>query len=239
MNILPDEDRSFVRIQDQRLPECGWLLRLPEYGFGRRPLEGVAWKILEGGSALRFEWEPPEEIRDEAGVAYAGEIRAGEDEVEFSITRRNLSSVPWENDQRSLFCLMSRDATPFHDIDGVRTYALKDGIFQSVCQLVNSRFAEHRMCSFPVRSDPAGPREDATERLMAKISRDGKWGLAMATDIGGHVSCNQQPRVSCIHSNPNWGEVPPGGEAGARGKVYLVPAPAEDLISRYTADFAC
>jgi hypothetical protein len=237
MKIWPEEDRSFVRIRDERLPDCSWLLRLPEYGYGRNPLRGVRWEVVREGERLRFSWEPPESLRKEAGVAYQGEVSAAAGEVEFRVTRQNLSEQAWKSDQASLFCLISADAATFHDIDGVRTYALKDGIFQSVSQLVNSRFAAHRMCGFPVRTGPGGPQASAVERLMAKISRDGDWVFGLATDIAGHLSCNHQPQVSCIHSNPNWGEVPPGGQATARGKVYLLPAPIEDLLVRYKADF--
>jgi len=237
MKIWPEEDRSFVRIRDDRLPDCTWLLRLPEYGYGRNPLRGVTWDVVEEEKQLRYSWTPSEDLKEEAGVAYWGEIRAGEDGVEFAITRQNLSGKPWENDQASLFCLISADAPPFHDIDGVRTYALKDDLFQSVNQLVESRFQAHRMCGFPVRTAPGGPKEGATERLMAKISRDAQWALGIATDISGHLSCNHQPHVSCIHSNPNWGQTPPGASSEARGKVYLLPAPIEDLQARYESDF--
>lgn len=237
MKIWPDEDRSFVRIRDDRLPECTWLLRLPEYGYGRNPLRGVRWDVIEEEKQLRYSWEPSEDLKEETGVAYRAEVRAAQDEVEFVVVRRNLSAAAWENDQASLFCLISADAPPFHDIDGVRTYALKDGLFQSVNQLVDSRFPAHRMCGFPVRIGPGDDREGAVGRLMAKISRDAQWVLGLATDIGGHLSCNHQPRVSCIHSNPNWGQAPPGGESPARGKVYLLPAPIEALLARYESDF--
>lgn len=237
MTIFPDQDRSFVRICDERVPGQEWLLRLPEYGYGRAPLSGVKWEVREEGKKLYYTWSPPPETRSQIGIAYESEIEARADEVEFSIARRNLSESSWKDREvGSLFCFMSRDASLFHDIDGVRSYALKDDIFQSVNQLVNSRFMHHRMCSFPVRTSPEGPKENACERLMAKISRDAEWVVGIATNIAGWISCNQQPQVSCIHSNPWWGAVPPGGEAKARGKVYLVES-IDVLKARYVADF--
>ncbi|MBI2194793.1 MAG: hypothetical protein HYU36_22660 [Planctomycetes bacterium] len=237
MNVFSDSDHSFVRIRDDRLPGCEWLLQLPEYGYAGVTLGGVSWEEVEAGRRLRYTWRPSDDLRATAGVFYEGEIRASEDDVSFRVRRANLSSADWSSSQGSLFCLRSGAAAPFHDLDGVRTYALKGGMFQSVCQLVNARFAGHRMCRFPVRSAPGEEAADACERLMAKISRDGRWVLGIATDRCGCLSCNHQPAVSCIHSNPNWGVVRPGGSAEARGKVYLLNSSIEMLRARYEADF--
>ena len=237
MNIYPDEARSFVRFTDARIPNHEWLLRLPEYGYSNKIVTGVQWDVVEEGSHLRFSWQPPEGEAEEIGIEYETEITAVADEMEFTVKRTNISSSNWtDREVGSLFCLMSRDAPSFHDIDGVRSYALKDEIFQSVNQLVDSRFAHHRMCVFPVRTSPDAEPDNPCERLMAKISIDAEWVLGIATDIAGWLSCNQQPKTSCIHSNPRWGEVEPGGEATARGKVYLVED-IDILKSRYESDF--
>lgn len=237
MNIAPDHDRSFVCIRDDRLAGCEWLLQLPEYGYGKVTLSSVRWEVLEAGKHLRYSWDDAETEQPEAGVAYRGEIAAGEDALEFRVLRMNHSPSAWNNDQGSLFCLRSAEAPLFHDIDGVRTYAFQDGIFQTVNQLVDACFVAHRMCRFPVRTAPGASGVGSAERLMAKISKDGRWVLGIATDVCGWLSCNHQPKVSCIHSNPIWGVVSPGGRGEARGKVYLLEQPIEALLARYRGDF--
>ena len=42
---------------------------------------------------------------------------------------------------------------------------------------------------------------------------------------------------SCIHANPEWGDLNPGEERRACGKVYYFEGTKDELFSRYQSDF--
>ena len=71
---------------------------------------------------------------------------------------------------------------------------------------------------------------------MAKVSRDGKWVLAIASDAGRGVSFNLQRGTGCIHQNPHWGKLKAGEEKAIHCRVYLIRGTLDDVWERYTQD---
>lgn len=75
-----------------------------------------------------------------------------------------------------------------------------------------------------------------TENLMGAVSRDGKWlvGYTWSVEPIGLMSNCGNP---CLHTGAGFSpEIPPGGSFTWRGKVYLLPNDADELIRRYRAD---
>jgi hypothetical protein len=198
----------------------------------QRHARGVVWEAEPAGKGLTYHWGVSEERKRQIGLDFDGELQAREDCVEFRITARNPGEQPWEREHLSLVCCRSGSSPAFEDYNAERTFVCRGGEFIPVARLLDGRFADHRMCGFPV-----GEGDEGYERLSAKISRDGQWVLGVAVDRAGSLSFNFQRRVSCIHSNPRWGKLAPGQEVTIRGRVYLMRGTLADLYQRYCADF--
>jgi len=246
MKLEPDGDRPFVIVTHRQLPHCAWKLRLPEYAYfterdGKRRgviASDVVWERSDDGRTLRFRWNAPLDVKREAGVDFSGVVTAGDIEVAFEVSMTNLSDEAWKG-RSSLFCLMCGEAPLFHDYDARRTYVYRAGRFITVNEMVGGEFAPHRMCGFPA----VGPAEvdesgKKVSGFMAKVSSDGEWVLGIATDIARSVSCNFKLRTSCIHSNPNWGEVAPNETVTARGKFYLFRGTLQELLEKIKSEFS-
>lgn len=105
----------------------------------------------------------------------------------------------------------------FQDIDGVRTYALKDGMLQSVCQLVDSRYNADRICELPTEEGGCDP-------LLVKISRDGNHSIGLSFENCSHLMTNQQPEVSSLGASFD-------DSQPIRGELRMTEDEAETLIS--------
>ena len=130
-------------------------------------------------------------------------------------------------------CLISGGAPSFVDYEARRTFVRRGSGFVTMNEIVEGKFASHRMCGIAVSREGDQP----VSRLAAKISADGKWVLGLAVDRAGSLSFNFQKRTSCIHSNPSWPLLKVGEQATARGRMYLLKGSLDDLWRRYVDDF--
>jgi hypothetical protein len=227
------------------------VLRIPEFvkapdGAGSCCPDNIIWEQMSPSTQLRYRWDVADSVKQHWATDIQGQARADGDVMNFEVTMRNAGDVPqpWG---AFLFCLQCGAWGAFQDYDGQRTFVHTPAGWKTVNQMQAGLFEDHRMCVFP---NTAG---GASDNLMAKISLDGQWVLAMAIDRPGWVSCNHQIWPSCIHANPVWGRLPaetaadpktcgeplpPGASVTAHGKVYLLGADLDALYERYTADFA-
>lgn len=212
------------------------VLRMPEFvksaDGSKRPSPGnVMWQDLERERHLKYTWAEDEAVKRELSTDISGEAWAGEDAVEFTVTNTNLGDRPHSNGAY-LFCLQAGEFwSHFHDYHGRRTFVRLGDEWVSVHEMQHGLFEDHRMCGYQV--EPNG----VSHNLMAKVSEDGEWALAMALDKPGTVSSNHQLWPSCIHTNPAWSTLAPGESETARGRVWFFIGGLDDVYYRFRRDF--
>ena len=248
LSISPVADKPHFRITCPEPLGGSLVFRVPEFvkapdGASTYGPSNVAWEHVVEGTHLRYEWAEPDAVKRKWATDFRGEVRTAEDEVAFDVTMRNTGDAPqpWGV---FLFCLQAGGCRGFQDYDGVRTFVRLNDRWVTVNQMQNGVFEEHRMCVYPVGAD------GVAHNLMAKVSSDRQWVLAVAIDRPGWVSCNHQLWPSCIHANPVWGDPPPdpgprtpgcpiapGVSRTAHGKVYVFRGDLDALYDRYNSDF--
>jgi len=216
------------------------ILRIPEY-LRRKPGKtacspgSMAWEVVELDRRLRYRWAADAATKAEAGIDFEAEAWSGDGEVRFEVTVQNTGQGP-NPSEPSLFCLQAGGCSDFHDYHGERTFLRCGEQWRTVADLIGGRWEDHRMCGFAVdpAADAAAP---VTARLMVKESADGGMVLGIAVDTATRLSCNHQLWPSCIHANPEWGDVAPGESKTARGKVYWFRGSKDELLARHRRDF--
>ncbi len=237
--LIGRQDFSDIIIEHSDWPGVSWRLMIPEYGWvgASKRAQNVEW-IEREGSVVSWRWAD-EEAKKEAGNDFWGSARVlSTEEIEYSLTFKNLGGEVWRERQSSLICLISGNVSAFLDYEGHRIFVYECNLkrFIDIDTLIDGNWPDHRMCGAKVAT-LAGQGNRAVERLMVKVSKDGRHVLAIATDPAVGVSCNHQEKMSCIHSNPLWGPVPPAGIRTVRGKIYLFQGTKEDALERYRLDF--
>jgi len=232
------EDYSDILIEHSDWSGMSWRLMIPEYGWVSKAERSrkVEWP-QRTGRRVSWRWADEEAKREAGNELWGNAAVLGPGEIEYSLTFRNIGASKWGAGQSSLICLISGEVPLFHDCEGQRTFVWRCGEgFVDIDTVQGGVWAPHRMWGgrVPAFASPQGP---AFERLMVKESTDGYHALGIATEPAIGVSCNHQPRMSCIHSNPLWGSLAPGEEGTVRGKIYLLRGRAEDVFARYRRDF--
>jgi len=178
--------------------DLDWIIRMD----GGEPLsseteiqtEGIEWKTI---------------YKDGADRVLEAKFRVVEDAPTFEFSR--IKSDP-------ITIQLSCGSSPlFQDVDGVRTYGLKDGTLQSVSQLVESRFNEDRICELSTCEGGCDP-------LLVKTSRDGSHSLGLCFENCTHLVTNHQPAVSSIGAMFEESDEP------IRGVLRITEDEAEALI---------
>ena len=233
-------DYSDVVIRHSDLPGYSWRLMIPEYGWVSDSVRAreVDWPEREG-KRVCWRWEAERAVKLKAQNDFWGSAEArSPEEIEYHLTYKNLGEQAWGAGQSCLVCLISGGVPEFQDYEGHRTfvYVCDAGSFVDIDEVQGGIWADHRMWGGRVPAF-AGLTRPAVERLMVKISKNGRYALGIATDSAVGVSCNHQIRMSCIHSNPHWGPLEPGEEKTVNGKIYLVESDCEGVLRRYRADF--
>ena len=211
------------------------VLRIPEFisSDGSRTAHPahVIWDEIQPQTELRYRWDEPDEVKRDWATDFTAHIHAGDDEVTFEVTTRNLGDQPHAHGPY-LFCLQAGAHLDFQDYNGERTFVRLPDRWASVYEMQSGRFEEHRMCGYQRK------RDGIVGSVMAKVSTGGDWVLAIALDQDGGVSSNHQPWPSCIHANPAWPPIAPGDSATACGKIYFFRTGGlEALDQHYRADF--
>ncbi len=238
ITLDPVKDRPWFTFQHPRYPGNRWKFRMPEHGYYDKTTErssrphSVQWKVQPDRRKATFWCVLPEAKKKEYGLDFRGKISAGKDTIDFELRLKNVGPEAWAKQQMGLFCLPSGEAPMFHDYEAERTHVRKGGKWITMNEVIKGKFPSHRMVGASVHS-----RSRGVERLAAKLSKDGKTVLGLATSNAGHLSFNFNRRTSCIHSNPRWGLLKPGQEVTARGKIYLFEGTLDELYQRYAKDF--
>jgi hypothetical protein len=237
--LRPQSDTAYLGFWHSDLPDSQWVLRVTEYAYYDAELErsvparDVRWTVGPDRKSAQFRWEASEDLKRKVGLDFWGEYTAHGDHLDFTITGRNVGTVAWDRPRLSLVCLISGGAPLFIDYEARRTFVHRGQNFVTMNEIVDGKFAPHRMCGIGVSRGGDEP----VSRLAAKVSADGEWVLGLAVDCAGSLSFNFQERTSCIHSNPAWPRLEPGEQATARGRAYLFKGTLDDLWERYTKDF--
>ncbi len=174
------------------------------------------WIVRLGGETL----SPETEIQNE-GVEWKTIFKAGDEsliEAQFRLSDDVLSFEFRRTRPVPISIELSCGSSQlFQDIDGVRTYALKGGILQSICQLVDSRYNSERTCEVATGAGGCEP-------LLVKIARDGSHSLGLAFGSCSQLVTNHQPAVSSIGATFDESDEP------LSGALRVTEVEAETLI---------
>ena len=237
--VKPIRGRHQIMVAHSAVPRTRWMLRIPEHSYPKPEGEGyaiasdVAWERDEDTGQWRLHWDADEATKQQAMLDFHGTVTVQGNVIDFALTIENVGETAWEKPRMTLFCLMAPESPDFVDYEAERTYVCRGGEWVTMGEVVNHEFADHRMCGIRVGDGP----EEAS-RLAAKLSVDGKYLHAIATDIAASLSFNFQTRTNCIHSNPGWDLLEPGQEQTATGKVYFLEGTLDELYEMYLRDFA-
>lgn len=236
--VTPKEGFATVEVRHPDWPEAVFDVRMPEHIVTLKGLvpQSVHWeKIAE--NRYRFSWNAPKELKQQERVDFEGEVIVGVDELSFRFTTRNPTTAAWGSERYNAFDVVAGKNPAFHDPDGSRTFVRIQDQFVSLHDALRGEFSPNRTGWMVLAKDPQNPQfREYTERLMAKVSRDGRWVLAIASDSGDGATFNLNPATSCIHQNRTWSPLQPGEAKTLRGKVYLMRGTLDDLWQRYSAD---
>ncbi|MFQ5808314.1 MAG: hypothetical protein ACE5JM_01740 [Armatimonadota bacterium] len=236
--VVPIEGKHQVEVRHSAVPRTHWILRIPEHSYPRPEGGGsvrvsdVIWERDEEAGQLRFRWGADEALKREQCLDFDGIVTVQENVIDFSVTVKNVGDEAWDKPRMTLFCLMAPDSPDFADYEAERTYVRRGGKWVTMGEVLEHKFADHRMAGIGAGT---GPKD--VSRLAAKVSADGKYVAGIAADIAGGLSFNFQVRTSCMHSNPRWGQLEPGQERTAKGKVYFLEGTLDDLWKLYSRDF--
>ena len=214
------------------------IFRIPEFvqvGGKRRPPGYVEWEMVTWGTEMRYRWAAPPELKRAYGTDFWGHVKVEGEAVHIEVTDKNIGEETAPGAVK-LFCLQAGTMREFQDPQGVNTFVWVKDRFVSFKEMTGGRFPEHRMVGFRVADGEAGEGE-VTRKLAVKRSAETGFVLGVATDTCSSVGGNFQVWPSCIHANPDWGELEPGEEMLARTTVYFLRGTLEDVLARYVRDF--
>ena len=240
ITLRPVRDKAWFTFRHPELPGSRWMLRMPEYMHydeatkrNRTPY-GVVWETNRECTKMAFHFARANADKKRLCLDFDGAVTAGKDSIEYQLRVTNAGDHPWERERMILFCMQCNGAPGFLDYMAERTFVRRDGQWVTMREVVKGTFADHRMCGVGVTATGEGK---GTERIAARISKDGRFVIGIATDRASSLSFNFQDRIACLHSNPSWGKLSPGQEAVAKGRIYLFQGSLDDLWRRYRADF--
>jgi len=234
--IRPMPGMHYVVVAHSAVPATRWMLRIPEHtwldGEKRVVSTDVIWERGDEAQTWRFTWGVDEDEKRRALLDFEGAIAARGDVIEYSLTARNVGDERWDRTRMALFCFKAPESPEFVDYEAERTWVRRGGQWVSMGEVVNHEFAEHRMCGIGV-----GDADGQAEPIAAKVSQDGRFVTAIATDPAGSLSFNFQTSTNCMHSNPRWELLEPGQEQTVTGRIYFVEGTLDDAYERYREDF--
>ncbi len=158
--------------------------------------------------------------------------------VDFTIAVHNLADEPMTN-VKSNTCFNVYRSPYFFDPERLRTCVWTD---EGATSLLNMRIDPRRGELLHNGWEVAGagrpaPRGGSHVRhpFIFTRSRDGRWIIAQAYGEGTDVGSNSH--YSCLHSRPQWPDIPPGEERSVTGKIYFIQGGPDELLARWRADF--
>jgi len=143
------------------------------------------------------------------------------DGVELTLSVSNLGEVTWR-DTVACACTQLVAAPDFVDFARERTFYWRGG--------------EKVLPGKGHFSKAVGP-DDADPGFIATVSCSGRHVVGTGWETVHSLGGNDSRMISCIHSNPAFGDVAPGERVTRRGRIYLMCGTAEDALARYRHDF--
>jgi len=236
--VSPQEGFATIEIRHPDWPEAVFDVRMPAHIVTLKGLvpQSVHWeKVSE--NHYRFSWNAPKALKQQERVDFEGEVFVDIEGLSFQFTTRNPTSWGWPSERYNAFDVVAGKNPNFHDLDGTRTFVRIKDQFVSLHDALQGEFSPSRTGWMVLAADPQNPQfREFSERLMVKVSRDGKWVLAIASDNGTGATFNLNPATSCIHQNRTWSLLQPGEAKTLRGKVYLMQGTLDDVWQRFVAD---
>lgn len=232
-------ETGFVAVVHRDLPGQRLILRMPEYADLYHSLEPIPtrWTWI-GSNELEMQWTADDVVKREHQVDRHAKFVFGADVIDVYATICNPSDRAWPAVRYDLYDVMCRESPAFIDTEGVRTYVYHDGGLKSIKDVWKEHLKPSGTGSMELtRADGSRTYLQMGDRIMAKVSTDGQWVLAIASDVGAGLSFNLDAGTSCIHQNPFWGALQAGEEKKIHCRVYLFRGTLDDLWRRYVQDF--
>lgn len=233
-------ETGFVAVTHNELPDQKLILRMPEYAnlYHSLPPIPTRW-TWTNDRELCMEWTADDAVKLQHQVDRHAKFVFGDDVIDVYATIRNPSDRAWPAVRYDLYDVMAREAPMFIDTEGVRTYVYHDGGLRTVKDVWKEHLTPSGTGSMELtQEDGSRTHLQTGDRIMAKVSADGAWVLAIASDIGGGLSFNLDAGTSCIHQNPFWGALQAGQERSIHCRVYLFRGTLDDVWKRYVSDFS-
>ena len=214
-------------------------------------IPGAAWKLwIPEGAALASDKDrhfmSPRDIdwrRQEDRVFYRKEIsddrhyacgirfeaQPVNNGVDLLVTVENRGTVEWPDYANLLVCLGCLTEEAFSDRDGTRTFVRVKGETRTVRDLV----AVNQTLQYTHFLTP--PLEDPQDELLVghvdhgsiiRVSEDGIHSVVFWWDNAVRVDANFDT-ISCIHSHPQIGPLPPGTQKECRGWIRITQGDAD------------
>jgi len=231
--VVPSQPDQF-RSRALEVTPCGGVcmaIRVP--GFpANTGLELAIPEYFEDDDGVSADWEPPpytwrwsNDLTSLSGAAHTGSLEvqfeavAGVDSVQTTTTVRNLSDRPLRG-LRALYCLRTTGGLLFPDSGQERTWVQVAGVptvLPPVEEAGNCHYLEWRGADVP---------------LTVLEGTAGQWALGIHFEHGEIVGGNALGNGVCIHGQPLFGDVPPGGTATAVGRIFVGVDGARSLWER-------
>jgi len=220
-----------------RLTGCGsacLAIGIPGFPTDTR-MELAIPEYFEDDDGVTSGWEPPayawtwsSDLASLQGGAVTGDVvvrftaEAAADAVVTTTTVRNLSARPLRA-LRALYCLRSTGASLFPDSSQERTWVRVAGAAGPLPPVADAGHCHYL--------------EWGGADVHATVLEDtvGRWAVGIVFDEGEIVGGNALASGVCIHAQPLFGDIPPGGTATTQGQVYVGASGARALWERIEA----
>jgi len=243
--LIPQEGKMVCVARVPGLGDQRFAMGLPES-------IGEASGLILNFPEVDIHWEPP----NEHGAVYCTWTTAGrisydlwvvpyEDYVDILMTIRNLSGNTWL-DVFTFNCLNPVAAPEFLDWALERTWMSKDGAPFRMDGTTRVNDGPNKTVQFYVHEDYEHVSRFVTGwQATSPDKTDCSYIVTMAAD-GQSYMAGTSPKAAflfdnldrcCIHSAPNFGDMPPGSEKTLMVRYYMAQGTLADFLLRYFNDF--
>lgn len=212
-----------------------WLLNIPEAAYslgppGARTCHQPEYAWSWEGDRLRASI-PKESADPQAAIDLVFQPDKYGVAIDLRVT--NVQSAPYITAASFGVCLRNSAAWRFGDPAGERTLVRCCGRWASLCDLLGSDAITK------ARNMPLGRSDSVSdEGIIARLNEDGTAGVAIAWAHVHELCSNLAPNISCIHSDPALGALPPGESTRVRGRLWFGRWDLDELYDLYREDVA-
>jgi len=185
LEVVPVEEKSFIDIRSADMPGQMFRLRMPEYVQTSPEAilpDNTVWE-KKSENVWLVKWNAPQEQKRKLLRDFWGEVHKGKDTVDVQMFIKNPFEVDWPREDYWMFCLKCAFAEEFHDANGFRTYVHREGEFVNIHTFERDNFKPFAMgsCYLNPAKDSEIYWRRCDERLMAKVSKNGRWVVGIAS----------------------------------------------------------